>query len=69
MARSPRHVLLGAQRFHGDSDARPQAHVEYAAAIPEWLLDGSDVTLEAGAKQRAVLALRRELDGTDVEAR
>jgi UV DNA damage endonuclease len=43
--------------LHGE-DARPQAHADYVARVPRWLLDGSDVMLEATAKERALLALR-----------
>lgn len=47
-------------RLHDGSDARPQAHAEYVAGVPEWLARESDVMVEAGAKERAVLALRSE---------
>jgi UV DNA damage endonuclease len=50
-------------RLHGDPDARPQAHAEYAARVPEWLAEESDVMLEVGAKERAVLALREDGSG------
>jgi UV DNA damage endonuclease len=46
------------QRLHDGSDAKPQAHAEYVAGVPAWLAAESDVMLEAGAKERAVLALR-----------
>lgn len=46
------------QRLHDGSDARPQAHAEYVSRVPDWLREESDVMVEAGAKERAVLALR-----------
>ena len=45
-------------RLHGDPDAKPQTHAEYVADLPEWLRERSDVMIEAGAKERAVLRLR-----------
>ncbi|MFC4356341.1 UV DNA damage repair endonuclease UvsE [Halobium salinum] len=45
-------------RLHDDPDAKPGAHSEYVASVPDWLARESDVMLEAGAKERAVLALR-----------
>ncbi len=45
-------------RLHEDSDVSPQAHSEYVASIPDWLTSNADVMLEAGGKERAVLALR-----------
>jgi UV DNA damage endonuclease len=47
-------------RLHGDPDARPQAHAEYVADLPDWLRESSDVMVEAGAKERAVLRIREE---------
>jgi len=46
------------QCLHDSSDARPQAHAEYVSRVPDWLHEKSDVMVEAGAKERAVLALR-----------
>jgi UV DNA damage endonuclease len=46
------------RRLHEVSTARPQAHAEYIHAIPEWLLEQSDVMVEAGAKELAILALK-----------
>ncbi|WP_417936245.1 UV DNA damage repair endonuclease UvsE [Haloarcula onubensis] len=48
-------------RLHG-ADARPQAHADYAAAVPAWLREAADVMVEAGAKERALLALRAGAD-------
>ena len=42
---------------------RPQAHAESVANIPGWLCDHADVMIEAGDKERALLAVR---DGPDV---
>lgn len=39
-------------------DQRPQAHSEWVAQIPSWLLRESDVMIEAGAKERAIEELR-----------
>lgn len=36
-------------------------HAEYVSSVPDWLLDGADVMLEAKAKERALLRYR---DGT-----
>ncbi|SFK69455.1 UV-damage endonuclease [Halogranum rubrum] len=52
------------QRLHDGTDARPQAHSEYVADVPAWLTDESDVMLEAGAKERALLALRSDARST-----
>jgi len=43
-------------RLHG-ADAKPQAHAEYVAGVPNWLRDRADVMVEAGGKERAVLEL------------
>ncbi len=43
-------------RLHGE-DARPQAHAEFPARVPGWLAERSDVMVEAGGKERAVLDL------------
>jgi UV DNA damage endonuclease len=48
-------------RLHG-GDARPQAHAESVAAVPDWLRDAADVMLEAGGKERVV---RRVREGAD----
>jgi UV DNA damage endonuclease len=48
-------------RLYGE-DARPQAHADYVSSVPDWLLDGADVMLEAKAKERALLRYR---DGTE----
>lgn len=48
-------------RLYGQ-DARPQAHAEYVSSVPDWLLDGADVMLEAKSKERALLRYR---DGTE----
>jgi UV DNA damage endonuclease len=45
-------------RLHGEPDAKPQTHSEYVADLPNWLREQSDVMIEAGAKERAVLRLR-----------
>jgi UV DNA damage endonuclease len=45
-------------RLHGDPDAKPQTHSEYVADLPGWLREQSDVMIEAGAKERAVMRLR-----------
>lgn len=42
---------------------RPQAHAESVADIPGWVCDHADVMIEAGDKERALLAVR---DGPDV---
>lgn len=39
--------------------ARPQAHSEYVSQIPVWLIKNSSVMVEANAKERAVLDLRK----------
>ncbi len=44
-------------RLHG-ADAKPQAHADYVARVPEWLRERADVMVEAGAKERTVLDLR-----------
>jgi UV DNA damage endonuclease len=44
-------------RLHG-GDAKPQAHAEYVARVPDWLRARADVMVEAGAKERALLRLR-----------
>jgi UV DNA damage endonuclease len=44
-------------RLHG-ADARPQAHAEFPARVPAWLRERSDVMVEAGGKERAVVGLR-----------
>ncbi|MDS0300052.1 UV DNA damage repair endonuclease UvsE [Halogeometricum sp. S1BR25-6] len=46
-------------RLYG-GDARPQAHADYVASVPDWLLDGADVMLEAKEKERALLRYRDE---------
>lgn len=51
-------------RLHGE-DAKPQAHAEYVARVPEWLRERADVMVEAGAKERAVRRLREGTSGTD----
>ena len=45
-----------------DPTARPQAHADSVAGVPEWLCERADVMLEAGAKERALLALRDKSD-------
>jgi UV DNA damage endonuclease len=47
-------------RLYG-GDARPQAHADYVASVPDWLTEAADVMLEAKSKERALLRLR---DGT-----
>ena len=47
--------------LHG-ADTRPQAHAEQPAVLPAWLHERSDVMVEAGTKEQAVLALRDRLD-------
>jgi len=44
-------------RLHG-TDAKPQAHADYVARVPDWLRARADVMIEAGAKERALLGLR-----------
>lgn len=51
-----------------DPTARPQAHAEDVAAVPAWLCDRADVMIEAGDKERALLAVRDGLDRSTVEA-
>ncbi|MCY4732980.1 UV DNA damage repair endonuclease UvsE [Natronomonas gomsonensis] len=46
----------------GDPTARPQAHADSVAGVPEWLCERADVMLEAGAKERALLAVRDKSD-------
>lgn len=41
-----------------DPDVRPQAHAEYVERVPTWLKEGADVMIEAGQKERALLAAR-----------
>jgi UV DNA damage endonuclease len=41
-----------------DDRPRPQAHADHVARVPRWLTDRADVMLEAGAKERALFALR-----------
>ena len=48
-------------RLYG-TDARPQAHADRVAGVPAWLREAADVMLEAGAKERALLALREVAD-------
>jgi UV DNA damage endonuclease len=43
-----------------DPGARPQAHAEHAADLPQWLRDQADVMIEAGEKERALFAVREE---------
>jgi UV DNA damage endonuclease len=45
--------------LHG-TDAKPQAHAEYVARVPDWLHASADVMVEAGAKERALLELRQQ---------
>jgi len=45
-----------------DPTARPQAHADSVADVPDWLCERADVMLEAGAKERALLAVRDEPD-------
>jgi UV DNA damage endonuclease len=47
-------------RLHDDPDSRPQAHADHVADLPDWLREASDVMVEAGAKERAVLRVREE---------
>jgi UV DNA damage endonuclease len=47
-----------AKRVHEGSDARPKAHSAYVDHVPDWLVRHADVMIEAGAKERAVLALQ-----------
>ena len=39
-----------------------QAHADSVAGVPEWLCERADVMLEAGAKERALLAVRDKSD-------
>jgi len=48
-------------RLYG-GDARPQAHAEHVTDLPAWLCEAADVMLEAGAKERALLAVRDRRD-------
>lgn len=48
-------------RLHG-ADARPQAHAEYVAQVPEWLADRSDVMIEGNGKEQAVFEARAGAD-------
>jgi len=48
-------------RLYG-ADVRPQSHAAPVAALPTWLRDGADVMLEAGEKERALLAVRDRLE-------
>ena len=41
-----------------DGQARPQAHAEYVADLPEWLDQRADVMIEADGKERALLQFR-----------
>jgi len=41
-----------------DPTVRPQAHAEFVADLPAWLVANSDVMIEADGKERAVLRLR-----------
>jgi UV DNA damage endonuclease len=41
-----------------DPTVRPQAHAEFVADLPAWLVANSDVMIEADGKERAVLQLR-----------
>jgi UV DNA damage endonuclease len=43
-------------------DARPQAHADDVADVPAWLREAADVMLEAGEKERALLAFRDRAD-------
>ena len=45
-----------------DPTVRPQAHAESVAVVPGWLCERADVMLEAGAKERALLAVRDDPD-------
>ena len=45
-----------------DPTARPQAHAESVDHIPMWLCDNADVMIEAGDKERALLAVRDKID-------
>jgi UV DNA damage endonuclease len=53
-----------AKRLHEGSDARPKAHSAYVHHVPDWLVRHADVMIEAGAKERAVLALQGLTRGT-----
>ncbi len=44
-------------RLHGEPTAKPQAHAETVASVPDWLSANSDVMVEAGDKERAILGL------------
>lgn len=52
-----------------DPDAKPQAHAEYVADLPDWLQARADVMIEAGAKERAVQRLRNQRTPTDSTGR
>lgn len=45
------------RRLHDDPEASPQAHAAVVRSVPEWLTANSDVMVEAGAKEQAVLGL------------
>lgn len=45
------------RRLHDDPEASPQAHAAVVQSVPEWLTASSDVMIEAGAKEQAVLGL------------
>jgi UV DNA damage endonuclease len=40
--------------------ARPRAHAERVARVPTWLTSKADVMIEAGQKERALLAVREQ---------
>jgi UV DNA damage endonuclease len=46
------------EAFERAATTWPQAHADHVARVPRWLTDRADVMLEAGAKERALFALR-----------
>jgi UV DNA damage endonuclease len=55
------------ERLRGPT-VRPQAHADSVADVPEWLCERADVMLEAGAKERALLAVRDRSDENSTRA-
>ena len=51
-----------------DPTARPQAHADSVADVPGWLCERADVMLEAGAKERALFAVRDRSDEKSTRA-